>query len=300
MCGKAADWSQISRDMRQEGFETIGLANDYVPLSHNSAEAINAELNSEAFKSRLANLLHVDVALLAKSQFRVRARGSGLEDSLQKNPDQQTFMTAVTLWYIWGKSDGVQKQTLKKLHKIVVDYAEVRVAGHTKDYAMDSISEPPRPRTEKPTLRERILNEYPLLPGKWLVDTTNTATIIWLRPPKGSDPHVIVPPDQSEPVQLTNHLFKVVDGPVTWVYEVGENDHSIRVEKNDSQEDDPTKSKIIDAAKKEVDAWLEQNGKKDKMGSCYAFWRELKRVLKTKHNIVWLSPEDLNPKAHYD
>jgi hypothetical protein len=36
------------------------------------------------------------------------------------------------------------------------------------------------------------------------------------------------------------------------------------------------------------------------LGSCHTYWREMRRVLKEKHSIVWKSPSELEPFAIFD
>jgi hypothetical protein len=36
------------------------------------------------------------------------------------------------------------------------------------------------------------------------------------------------------------------------------------------------------------------------MGSCHAFWSELRDILKEEYDIEWRSPSELNPNTMYD
>ncbi len=288
-------------DMDREGFDIVGMPADYLPLPHNSAEAINAELNSEELRKRLANVIHADLTLIERCQFQIRSEQKDVSDYLKNYPEERTYMLALTTrWFLWAKRDGVPKELFERIQEKLVRYVNARVAGHTKDYAIDSMAEPPRRAGETPTLRAKVLDEFPAVPAKWLLDTTNTFGSLWYRPPKDTDPRVTPPLEQHEPVPLTNHIFKVVDGPVTWEYSAADNRPFVDVEKHDSQEDDPNKSKFIREARKEVDAWMQQKGFKGKFGSVHTYWPELKRVLKEKYSIDWLSPKDLHPNRNYD
>jgi hypothetical protein len=173
----------------------------------------------------------------------------------------------------------------------VLTYFGARVSGHTMDYAYDVVAEPPRKATRFPTLRERVLEAFPALPEKWLRDTTNTYAAEWHRPTTGTN---------SERVSLTYHIYKVVDGPVTWEYRVAENNPYIDVDKHDSQVDDLVKAKLFSDAEKKVDAWMQRKGIKGQFGSIHIYWGELKRVLRQDYSIDWLSPKDLNPEGNYD
>jgi hypothetical protein len=126
-----------------------------------------------------------------------------------------------------------------------------------------------------------------------LVETTNTVSGTWVIPnPEASG--------GNREIDFVQHVFRVVDGPITWEYLVSKDLPNIEMQKHDSQEDDPAKAPLIDKARKEVAAQLEQAGIKGQIGACYAYWAQLKKLLKEKHSIDWLSPNDLHPSRLYD
>lgn len=299
---RADSVGQMWVEMRRRGFEQVSLTGEYLPLLHNSADAINDELTSEALRRRIGTEIGVELSRVRRSEYRISLIEPKFDGLLQDYPEEHLrFIAQSTRRFLWAKSDGVEDEILEKISAKVAIYAEARVAGHTKEYASDSMAEAPRPNSDSATtLRQRVLNEFPKLPGKWLRDTTNTYASVWYRPPKGTDPGVIPPPDQHEPVPLEYHVFRLMDGPVTWEYHVAENSPQIEVNKHDSGEDDPQKSKVIREARKEVDDLMKLQGIKGKFGSVHTYWRELKKVLKEKHSIDWLSPKELHPTRQYD
>jgi hypothetical protein len=299
----ADEQTQIQEQMEQGGFEMIDLRQEYVPLAHNSAGAINAELSAKAIREQLAKVLGVEETVVAKPEFRVTLteRSSG-SDFLEKHPEERIHWKAqFTRRELWAKRNGIPEGLFEKLSDKIGGYVRARLAGHTPEYANDLITSVSGSASHQPaTLRGKILAESPGAVSKWLQETTNTFLITWYRPPKGANPHVILPPDKCEPVSVEYHVFKIVDGLVTWEYHVAQNEPDVDVRKHDSQEDDPQKAKLITEARKEVDQILENKGIKGQLGSCYVFWTELKKLLKAKYSIDWLSPEDLNPNIHYD
>jgi len=291
--------------MRRQGFEDLRLPHrEYLPLKHNSPEAIDAELRSKEVLDRLAAIVGAESNVIERTRFRVYA------DSLALTPEESAFFdkypgrhlrmeAQMTRWELWVRKDGTNA-LIERIQNRVVRYVAAGISGHTKDYATDSIAETPPDRSKLSTLRDKVLSEYPTIPSKWLLETTNTFVSVVNLPPKGSPPNVRPTPDKHEAVTVTNHIFRIVDGLVTWEYWVAENKSDVDVDRHDSQEDDPAKAKLFAEARTEVDTWMERKGLKGKFGSVHAYWPELKRVLKTRYSIDWLSPQDLHPSREYD
>lgn len=68
---------------------------------------------------------------------------------------------------------------------------------------------------------------------------------------------------------------------------------------HDPIEDDPTLTHIIEQAAAEAKKLVSSRGPL-RMGSCHAIWREQARILLEKHQIIWFSPQQMNPRACFD
>jgi len=72
--------------------------------------------------------------------------------------------------------------------------------------------------------------------------------------------------------------------------------------KYDPQERDPRYRDIFKKAAKETEEELDKEcpGLKGQMGYCYSHWETMKRILKEKYNIDWVTPQECNPHILYD
>ena len=61
--------------------------------------------------------------------------------------------------------------------------------------------------------------------------------------------------------------------------------------------DDEQTSKIINQVAARVEA--EGDGSYS-MGRCQADWGRMKDILKDEYDIIWFSPAEMNPDAHFD
>ncbi len=64
-------------------------------------------------------------------------------------------------------------------------------------------------------------------------------------------------------------------------------------------------TKEFKAIEKEVDKAVEEQMKNEGFeypcfGGCHKFWAIKKQILKSEHNIDWLSPSELNPFVMFD
>ena len=67
---------------------------------------------------------------------------------------------------------------------------------------------------------------------------------------------------------------------------------------HDPIEDLPEMAETFARANADTDAELE--GVVRRMGFCHRLWRTKQQILKTKYNIDWLSPGDMNPTVRFD
>ncbi len=71
----------------------------------------------------------------------------------------------------------------------------------------------------------------------------------------------------------------------------------------DPIERDPNLKETIQDSERQARERLDRElgeGWDTRLGSCYIFWREKKRILKEKHGIDWKSPKELNPDVIFD
>lgn len=274
---RANDYETMWEDMQRQGFDDLGmrsLSAQYLPLKHNTAEAINLEINGAAFRTSLAEKLQIDPNADWQIAFRVWSLWDQTDsDFWRQHPDDLFRMRAqMTHHFLWTKASGLSQERLEKFATLVTKYIQSRLAGHTADFASNCLraAQSLQIAANQP-LRAKLLASYPDIPLSALVETTNTLSCIWYKPnPEASDGH--------EPFRLVYHIFHVVDGPITWEYHVAENSPHITVRKHDSQQDDPEKAPLIASARKEVDAEMEREGIKDQFGSCNIYWCAHARV----------------------
>jgi len=147
-------------------------------------------------------------------------------------------------------------------------YASDRREGHSVAYATDSLKElqlglsSERPGNDKEAPARRVLVDKEELAQRFRVP------LKWLQ-------------------QSTNDLsYFVVDGPVAWVYE------GTSFRKRDARELDPAFLSKLDQVREEV----RKTGRK----APHIYYTEIKKLLKERHDIEWLSPLDLNPGLQID
>src|SRR5436190_1454794 len=63
--------SHMWEEMPREGFEDFGFSSAYLPLVHNSADAINKELKSHALRKRIATLIGGKFSIVRKPEYRL-------------------------------------------------------------------------------------------------------------------------------------------------------------------------------------------------------------------------------------
>ncbi len=267
------------------------VSTGYLPLEHTTEESLNKELNSVAFRNALSKNLEIDQDAEWVIAFRIQLVWRSPEPEYsQKYPEESFRMKAVsTTFSFQSKAIGLSEDQFKKLNELVEKYLEVRREGHTAEFASYSLKRKkadPFPQNEP--LRTKILTEHPEIPPSMLVRTSKTGTFRWQKP------------ESEDSTEFEYHVFKVVDGPITWEYQAAEDYPYITIQKHDSQEDDPKKAPLFDQARKEVDDEMNREGIKGQFGSCHKYWARLKKRLKEKHAIDWLSPKELHPNSIYD
>ena len=77
------------------------------------------------------------------------------------------------------------------------------------------------------------------------------------------------------------------------------NDAIIEHAKYDAKEFDPKYMNTIKDVEDRVHAEMKRNGTFGQFGSVHTFWELKQEYLKAK-DIIWHSPEELNPNTRYD
>jgi hypothetical protein len=273
-----------------EIYRYFGPAFPRLNLTYNTPEAIRQELLDTNLSRLIAKYNGLSDEELAK--FQIRQEGGCLE------------------LYYFGASDP-SHTTFLLISRPLRRYAEAREAGHTRDFALGTITN----RTDLSTVSDpdlrAILQERPTLPVDRLrrVNSgtyTNKAGIKIGRTRRTTN----------APFYMTNFTeipkvdevgrwvhYVLVDGEVASVYFVqfkpdGSVDQ-IMESLCDGKEYDPKYSQAIKDAKDQATAELKKEGILPRFGYVHVFWPRVKKILKEK-GIDWHSPAEMNPNTSYD
>ena len=146
---------------------------------------------------------------------------------------------------------------LGKLKKRVKFYLEGRFGGHTTNYLYQAIL-----NTRSSTLTIPAGFPLKLITEKWI--PTGWTNLI-----------------------NQHDYWVVIDGSYAWIY-----DDKSFIQKRDRKEFDEKYKLKFEFAKSEAEEILNQRGQRSLDSSMYLN-SEIKRILKDKYNIDWLSPEEL-------
>jgi len=269
-----------SERLRSEGFRKVagrGMRTVNVPNDH--VAAITKELAGEPFLDALAKVLPIDRSRLDVLEF----RGFGNSTATFQFVDEE----------IWGNFPTKLPESARKIGDRVERYVKTRWEGHTPEYALESLLEPARSKTRPPSPRASILWANSDIPAVRLVAVTNNVEIVQVPADRLYRPGVVARPGEMVDLTVTNHSFKVIDGPLTWHYVSRGNGTSWTERETDSQEDDPEKAEAFRQTRLEVQALIEARGSKG-FGTLFHD-AEMARILREKHGIEWKSSGQLWP-----
>lgn len=263
-----------------EGFRKVaGREQRTVDVPDDQVAAITKELAGEPFLDALAKVLPIDRSRLDALEF----KGFGHSTAAFQFVDEE----------IWGNFATKLPESARKIGDRVERYVKTRWEGHTPQYALEGLLEPARSKTRPRSPRASVLWANPDLPAVRLVAVTNNVEIVQVPADRLYRPGVVAKPGETVDLTVTNHWFKVVDGPLTWHYVSRGNGHSWALSQTDSQEDDPAKAEAFRQTRLEVQALIEARGSKG-FGSLFQD-AEMARILREKHGIEWKSSGQLRP-----
>lgn len=281
MAGRGRPSFEESQRLEAEGFVRLAFSGlQGVLLPHNDVGAITSELASKAVLDAMAQVLSLERSSFDAFEFRGFAASDKTIQFLQAE--------------IWGNLAGTTTAEARRISNQVARYVNLRWDGHTAKYALESLREPPRSKSRPRSPRDSVLAANPDVPATWLVAVTNNVQIVRVPAARLFCPGVVAKPGEIVDLTVTNHWFKVIDGPLTWHYVSRGNGTSWTELKTDSQEDDPAKAEMFRQTRIEVRAWMDAKGIKG-LGSVHSYWGEMRRILKEKHGIEWKSPSELSP-----
>lgn len=277
---------EVSQRLRAEGFTEVGV--DFLKslsVSHNSVGALTNELKSPPVLDVLTRGLSVEPSRLAAFE------ALGFEDAQWPN-------NAISA-EIWWRLPEATSSEVHVIQGRLKRYVDCRWEGHTAKYALESLNASSKARPYPGSPWGSILRAHPDIPPRWLVPVTNETRTVRVPAERLARRGITAQPGEMVELNLTNYLFKVVDGPVTWHYDSQYNGMRLPPSKSDSQEDDPAKAEIFRQVKEEVEAWMKANSIQG-LGRAHRFWGEQKRILKERHGIDWKSPSELSPFVYSD
>ena len=277
---------EVSQRLRAEGFTEVGV--DFLKglsVPHNSVGALTNELKSPPVLDVLTRGLSVEPSRLAAFE----ALGFEDADSFRGNVDAE----------IWWKLPEATSSEVNVIQGRLKRYVDSRWEGHTAKYALESLQASSKARPYPRFPRDSILWAHPDIPPRWLVAVTNEPITVRVPAARLARRGIATQPGEMVDLKVTNYVFKVVDGPVTWHYDSQSTGMRLPPSKSDSQEDDPAKAEIFRQVKEEVEAWMKANNIQG-LGRAHRFWGEQKRILKERHGIDWKSPSDLSPFHYMD
>lgn len=277
---------EVSQRLRSEGFVevTVDLLKS-LSLPHNSVGAITNELKSPPVLDVLTRGLSIEPSRLAAFE------ALGFEDAQWPNNAIRAE--------IWWKLPEATSSEVHVIQGRLKRYVDCRWEGHTAKYALESLQASSKARPYPGSPWGSILRAHPDIPPRWLVPVTNETRTVRVPAERLARRGIAAQPGEMVDLKVTNYLFKVVDGPVTWHYDSQDNGMRLPSSKSDSQEDDPAKAEIFRQVQVEVEAWMKANNIQG-LGRAHRFWGEQKRILKERHGIDWRSPSDLSPFSYMD
>jgi len=173
---------------------------------------------------------------------------------------------------------GLGQERAEAFAAALSDYVQLRTAGHTATYALDSLKQSllkTKPETNE--FRAKLFESFPFLPRNWVKD------------------------DPFEPGILTatngtvSRRFLVIDGEIAWIYSVPLGSGRAGESKVDAQEMDPNIRPKIEAARQEAEQNLEKRGVKKGFGYVNRFGGEVDSILWQKYQIKRRSYQELYP-----
>jgi hypothetical protein len=273
-------WIQIDRSKPEPKRPHLSLSVDrnFFILSH--IRDLSPEQQDRSVAKLIAPYLRQIESELNGSKFRaICSGGHGL-----KVPGEQWPIYEISddmQYLLWGRTED--SGDMSTLSHRAYWYACVRLAGFSASYAMRSQAEGFAPPPGKlPKEARVVLRNHPHVPPnllrthKWTCDSGHE-----------------------------HKEFYVIDNGIAWVLQPDEADLGdaglvwFYPDRRDAQEFDPALSETFTSARLKAESILKEK-EITGMGSCHAFWSELREILKDEYDIEWRSPSELNPNTMYD
>jgi len=243
--------------------EYVGAPGDPVQeplgLPHNAPEVVSVEINGRAIRELLARAAGV-TNLPKTADIQLNVVGDGSSPPAESPPIYR--LSHYTLRY---PSVEARELFSEQFQAQIKKYLTIRLTGHTRDFAVASLSGPKKAIPSRPRSIDVVLGVYREIPEPWLK--------LWKEDGKAVG-------------------YYVVDGELAWTFRfMGQFPWRQVV---DAQEFDPKLKDVFADARKQAEANLQARGVVRKLGYCHAHWAELKKVLREVYKIRWWSPTDLN------
>jgi hypothetical protein len=240
-------------------------AGDALRLSHNSPEAVTSEINDRSIRELLAKAAGV-TNLLPTEAFQLVVTADERPLSVDASP-----LYGLGHYYTIKYPSLEARELFSARFQLQIEkYLGIRLAGHTRQFAVASFSRNTKRAVSRPTSKDIVLRVYKEVPDSWLT--------LWKEDGKAVG-------------------YCVVDGELVWTFRFS--GQSAWLEVVDGQEFDPKLKQVFaDAGKKAKDN-LTARGVVRRLGYCHSYWPELKKVLREEYKIHWWCPTDLN-EGSYD
>jgi hypothetical protein len=274
-------WVQIHRanpEPKQPHLK-LSVDIDYLILSK-VGQATPEELARPALELVAPLLREIEAELNGREIHAVWSNRLGIS---MNGTDWPSFRLSDDMKYLLWTKTGLPPDEIKVVSHRAYWYACVRLAGFSTSYAQQSQAKgfvpPPETLPEK---AQAALRSHPHVPPGLL------RTHEWTC--ESGHKH---------------QKFYVFDNGIVWILNSIDFDLSavelfwLYPERCDAQEFDPTLAEAFASARRKVEDILKVKGIEG-MGSCFAYWSELRRILKEEHGITWRSPSELNPNTMYD